>query len=518
VYLQLGKFAPEKMGDFVRRLQGQALADGFSGLRILGEMSWVLGSEPTANQLLEYEALLNEFLSSSRTMAACLYDRGCFTPDLIHDVLRCHPLAVLGAQVHPNPYHEPAELVLDPHSAGGAELKARRVEWWLAQLLRAMAAAQEREQAAAAVRSSEERFQLVARATNDVTWDWNLETNAVWWSDNFYTLFGYQREQIEQGIEAWYTRLHPGDRERVIAGVHAAINSASNYWASEYRFRRGDGSYASILDRGYILRQEGSPLRLLGAMQDVTAYKKAQEELRIVSRRLLEVQESERRRLARELHDEIGQLLTGLRFLLKPDVPAAPGEVQTRFQQARELVDELLNRVRNLSGNLRPAALDQFGLVPALLTLFERFTEQTGVRVHFKHNGGEQRFAPEVEIAAYRIVQEALTNVARHAGVHEATVRVWVAADMLSVQIEDFGRGFEAETVQQARRGNGLGGMHERVMLLDGHLSIESKPGFGTQITAQFPMREAVAEPDHDPQHCSGGRSPAGSAGDAEPS
>jgi signal transduction histidine kinase len=212
------------------------------------------------------------------------------------------------------------------------------------------------------------------------------------------------------------------------------------------------------------------------------------ERLQTLSRRLLEVQEAERRHLARELHDEVGQTLTGLRLLLKPNGDAAADAVNTRFEQARDLVDELLERVRGLSFDLRPAALDQLGLLPALLALFERYTGQTGVLVDFKHQGVEGRFAPEVETTAYRIVQEALTNAARHAGVAGVTVRVWAAADLLSVQIEDRGRGFDPDVALAAPRSGGLAGMQERVLLLDGHLTIESRPGGGTEITAELPL------------------------------
>src|SRR6202043_3986714 len=131
--------------------------------------------------------------------------------------------------------------------------------------------------------------------------------------------------------------------------------------------------------------------------------------------------------------DEVGQVLTGLRFMLKPNGDLTRDAAKARFEQARGIVDDLLERVRGLSFDLRPAALDQLGLVPALLALFERYTEQTGVLVHFKHQGLEKRFTPEVETTASRVVQEALTNVARHAGVADVTVRVWAAAGVLGV-------------------------------------------------------------------------------------
>jgi signal transduction histidine kinase len=137
---------------------------------------------------------------------------------------------------------------------------------------------------------------------------------------------------------------------------------------------------------------------------------------------------------------------------------------------------------------LRPADLDQLGLLPALLALLERYTAQTGVLVNFKHQGVERRFAPEVETGAYRIVQEALTNAARHAGVAGVTVRVWTDADRLNLQIEDQGRGFDPEVALKAPRSSGLIGMQERISLLGGRMSIESSPGAGTTITAELPL------------------------------
>jgi len=218
--------------------------------------------------------------------------------------------------------------------------------------------------------------------------------------------------------------------------------------------------------------------------------------LQAMSRRLVEVQEEERRHLARELHDEIGQLLTCLGLLLKPDGDPTTGtaKARARAEQARGIVDELLERVRWLSFDLRPAVLDQFGLLPALLALFERYTAQTEVLVNFKHKGVEQRFTPAVETTAYRIVQEALTNVARHASVAGVTVRVWAIADLLNVQIEDRGRGFDTETDLRAPRSSGLAGMQERALLLGGHLTVESYPGKGTQIMATLPLSQPDRE------------------------
>jgi PAS domain S-box-containing protein len=216
-------------------------------------------------------------------------------------------------------------------------------------------------------------------------------------------------------------------------------------------------------------------------------------QLQVLSRRLVEVQEAERRHLARELHDEIGQLLSGLKLVLETGTTVPSKKFAMSLDQARKLVNELMVRVRNLSLDLRPAMLDDLGLLPALLWNFERYTAQFKVHVVSNHSGLERRrFPPHVETGAYRIVQEALTNVARHAGVSSVTVRLWTDQEALHVQVEDKGTGFDPKAVLGGGASSGLTGMRERALLLGGHLVIDSIPGSGTQLTAQLPLRHRL--------------------------
>jgi PAS domain S-box-containing protein len=215
------------------------------------------------------------------------------------------------------------------------------------------------------------------------------------------------------------------------------------------------------------------------------------EQLRVLSRRLLEAQEVERRRVARELHDQVGQLLTGLKLSLQMTGAGASPKQKPGMEEAEALVGELMARVRQLSLDLRPAMLDDLGLLPALLWHLQRYSQQTHVAVDFKHAGIEaHRFSPEIETAAYRIVQEALTNVARHGGVAEATVRVWGDSEALTVQVEDRGAGFDEAELQANGKTSGLAGIRERVALLGGQITIEAAPGQGAHLTAVLPLAE----------------------------
>jgi PAS domain S-box-containing protein len=243
------------------------------------------------------------------------------------------------------------------------------------------------------------------------------------------------------------------------------------------------------LDQVEIAREVADSLAV--ALQDARLFAEvvvARQRLQALSRRLVEVQEAERRHLARELHDEIGQTLTGLKLTLETIGRMPPGAASARLGEARGLLDQLIARVRELSLDLRPAMLDDLGLRSALVWHFDRYREQTGVAVTFEHAGLERRFPPEVETAAYRIIQEALTNVVRHAGVRQVTVRVRATPDRLALDVVDQGRGFDSQGAGMDGATGGLLGMRERVSLIGGSLRVESASGTGTRVTAELPL------------------------------
>ena len=205
-------------------------------------------------------------------------------------------------------------------------------------------------------------------------------------------------------------------------------------------------------------------------------------------RRVVAAQELERRRLARELHDETGQALTSILLGLKAaDDSRDLDEMRRAVASLRGLVVETLHDVRRLAVELRPKALDDFGLVPALERLGETFAEQTGISVGFEEALGSERLPGDVETALYRIVQEALTNVVKHAGARNVSAILSRKDAAVTVVIEDDGRGFESGGTDG--RGLGLVGMRERLGLLDGRLAIESTQGAGTTIVAEVPLR-----------------------------
>lgn len=246
----------------------------------------------------------------------------------------------------------------------------------------------------------------------------------------------------------------------------------------ESKARRKDGSVLPVSSIRVPVSVPGGQVEIYAILTDITERNRAEEALRSYPRRLLETQEAEGQRIARELHDEIGQVLTSVSTTL------ALGKVG----DALSLVRDLIGRVRNLALDLRPSMLDDFGLLAAVQWLVQRYASQSGMRVAIEEAGlDEIRFSPEIEIAAYRVVQEALTNAVRHAQSNEAIVRILVERNHLIVEVEDHGAGFDRPAVL-AEETMGLQGMRERVMLLGGRLRIDTAPGKGTRVRAEIPL------------------------------
>src|SRR3954453_6152539 len=224
------------------------------------------------------------------------------------------------------------------------------------------------------------------------------------------------------------------------------------------------------------------------AARAAVAVELSQRVARDAVRRVVQAQEAERSRLARELHDETGQALTSILLGLKPlEEALADHPARAALAELREHVVGALQNVRRLAVELRPAVLDDFGLVPALERLTDSFAEQSDIRVDFHSALGETRLPSEVETTLYRVVQESLTNIVKHANAHNISVSIAPRGSTVAAVIEDDGVGFD----QRAVRGEGVGllGMRERLSFVDGRLEIESRPGAGTTIVAEVPVQ-----------------------------
>ena len=361
-----------------------------------------------------------------------------------------------------------------------------------------------RARAMALAAETSERFELVARASNDAIWDWDLITNEIWWSEGFQNLFGYKIPELEPTIESWTRRLHPEDRERAVAGLHKVIDSGGNTWSDEYRFCCKDGSYVYVYDQGFVVHNsEGKPVRMVGGMMDVTARKRAQQQLelsrrqmRALSARQDTLREEERTRIAREIHDQLGQMLTGLkmnlRWIQKKMKEQDDGKqgwelLEDKLADSTELTDQTIECVQNISADLRPSVLDHLGLATALRFEAERFQKRSGAGVTVRAGEEVPELKPGIAVAMFRIFQEALTNVARHSGATTVEIALGKKDDFLILQVKDNGKGISPEALASPRS-LGLVGMKERASLLAGEVTFESPAEGGTVVTLRVPQ------------------------------
>jgi PAS domain S-box-containing protein len=343
------------------------------------------------------------------------------------------------------------------------------------------------------------RHELILGAAGEGIYGLDLEGRTTFVNDAAARMFGRDAgEMVGRNLHhlIHHTRRdgtpHPAEECPIFRSCRDGIR----HRITEDIFWRRDGTWFPVEYISTPIWEDGELVGAVVTFSDVSERKHVEEKLqenaerlRTLSGQLLEVQELERRHLASELHDEIGQMLTGLQLSLAMSVHLDPEQLRANVAHAQGLVKDLTARVRDISLRLRPAMLDDLGLLPTLLWHIERYTKQTGVDVLFEHENLERRLHPrKVETAAYRIVQEALTNIARHAKVREATVRIWLDQDLLYVQVQDDGVGFDPQAVAAAAASSGLSGMQERALVLGGYVVIDSGPGTGTRVTAELPV------------------------------
>ena len=312
----------------------------------------------------------------------------------------------------------------------------------------------------------------------------------------FEQTFGYTRRELIGKTSVTIGLIDTAMRDRLLGNL--LTGNLERGFETRMRAQNGSELIAWITAS---LVEFGGRRYAIATLQDLTERKRAEEErealladlqtsrakLLAQSRKLIDVQEAERRVLALELHDELGQTINSIKLSLDliPRLDAQAAAEQ--LQRAQALTANLVEHVRRLALELRPSMLDDLGLLPALNWLLKNYSVQTHESVSFQHEGLEQRFPPQVEAAVYRIAQEALTNIIRHANYAGVTVEVWVDARTLNLQIRDAGPGFDMQSLA-GHASSGLGGMRERARLLGGELLVESEVGQGTTITAWLPF------------------------------
>jgi PAS domain S-box-containing protein len=347
----------------------------------------------------------------------------------------------------------------------------------------------ERRQTEDALRETEQRFRLAAFAGKMFSYEWDAATDVIVRSGGYAEMLCTDKEaQLTTGQQT-LAKIHPDDRERVLA-ADAALSAERPDLRVSHRMARPDGSVIWVERTGRAhFNAQGKMLRIVGMVADITESKQVEAALADVSRRLIDAQEQERRRIARELHDDIGQRLALLAVKLEQlhrdplDLP----EVRIRMGELREQASEIATDIQTLSHELHSTKLEYLGAVAAMRGHCQELAEQTKVKVDFMSHGLPSPLPPDISLCLFRVLQEALRNAVKHSGARQVEVGLWGTPDEVHLSVSDRGVGFDSEA---AKRGRGLGlvSMEERLKLHKGMLSIESQPKRGTTVHARVPL------------------------------
>lgn len=456
------------------------------------------------------------------------------------------------------------------------------------------------------------RFEMIAKSSNDVLYEWNLETGDVWWSEGWHTRFGYETDEVESTFEWWLGQLHPEDKDKILDTIEKAKTSANDYWSGHYRMKDGLGNYINVVDRGYFLKDDhGRNKFMVGTISDITADVKAKEELKaseeqyrllfdqnpvpmfiyepdtlkfnrvnkaalntygyteeemlrmsvldirpksevewarkiidknkkkdftsfveathqtksgdkltveissssieyrgkkqrlaiahdITNQRkaeekaisaIIEGEERERQRIAKELHDGLGQYLSASNMNLKSvyeDLENIPESLDVTFQTGLDFLNHAISETRNISQNLLPKAIQDYGLELAAESLINHLSKTHKIKFHFYTNLGDVEISDKKQINLYRILQEALNNAIKHGETDKIDVQLVHSNDEILMTVEDNGIGFDTEEIEH--NGLGIRSMKTRVGAMSANLDIVSNKGRGTIISVIVPV------------------------------
>jgi PAS domain S-box-containing protein len=348
----------------------------------------------------------------------------------------------------------------------------------------------ERKLAEEGLRESEERLRLAAQVGKMYAYDWDVTTDVVIRSGQSTRIFGSIGKPISLTHQQFLASVHPGDRATFINSTAERTPESPNTHIS-YRLLRPDGSVIWMERTGHVFFDEqGRMVRMIGMVADVTERKLAEEALSRVGGRLIEAHEEERSRIARDLHDDIGQrlaLLINDLDGLEKDIPDSAVEVRNRLHEQLKRVHEIASDTQAMSHQLHSSKLRLLGIVAAAKGFCQELSEQQKVEIDFTHADIPPAVPEEISLCLFRVMQEALHNAVKHSAVRHIEVELRGAPDGINLTVRDAGLGFDPEGVKN-NRGLGLVSMQERVNLVKGTFSIDARPGRGTTIHVRLPL------------------------------
>jgi len=349
----------------------------------------------------------------------------------------------------------------------------------------------ERNNADRALRESEVRYRHLIESTNAIPWEADAKTwRFTYVGPQAEELLGYPREQwFEEDF--WVDHLHPSDRKWA---PDYCLNASrdSDHYEFEYRMIDGGGRAVWLHDIVNVVRENGEPVALRGFLIEIGERKRVEQTVQNLSARLISAHEDERRRIARELHDDFGQNMAILTVDLElfRDQLSNPEKSLSDFLESQvRHTKNISSKLQSLSRNLHPSILQHVGVVSAVLSLTEELSDRHDIDIELRHDGISRALPTDVSLCLYRITQEALRNVIKHSGAQSALVELEQTESEVRLRISDAGKGFDPRS-DRFNHGLGLLSMRERLRVFDGTFAIKQMDPIGTQIDVQVPLRD----------------------------
>ena len=411
---------------------------------------------------------------------------------------------------------EPVEPVVVEYDLdwplGNRRYEARLVRSRDNQILTLVRDITEQKRTETALREAAQRYALASAAGAVGVWDWNFETNQLYIDTGLKSLLGFKDAEISTNPEDWGARVHPQDLPIAAARIKACLDGDSDVYDIEHRMLHKDGTVRWFLSRGSAIRAEDGTLRrIVGTKVDITELKRAEgaireneaklrvsnEEIQHLAGSLISAQDAERARIARDLHDDVSQQLAVLSIALgglKRGVRAAvdDDQLQSAISSIQQSAVALSESIRLVTHDLHPDVLRHGGLKAALGSHCAGISEAHPIVIAFTAEGEVDTLDSKTGLSLYRIAQEALHNVVKHARASRAEVHLLRNGDSVELTIVDDGQGFDADRPRRESRGLGLMSMSERVRLAKGTLSVVTEPGKGTQVRVRVPIAPHV--------------------------
>lgn len=342
------------------------------------------------------------------------------------------------------------------------------------------------------LKRSNERFYHVSKVTSDAIWDIDLTTNKIYRSGAFRRLSGYSIEQIDSNLNWWFTKVHPEERDRVKSKLQDHINSGIERWEDEYRFLCADGTYKFLYDSGIILYKAGKPVRVLGAIRDLTEQKRLEKQLldeqkqrhKAITQASIEAQEQEKTNISRELHDNVNQILMSAKLFMDT-AKRVPEQLNELLDKAIEYQLMALHEIRKISKSLSTHSVKSVGLKESMEDVIGnmQLLREMDVKLVFNEQV-EQRLTDDQKLMLFRILQEQTNNIIKYAAAKSVHVSVNECGNIACLVITDDGVGFDVN--EKKGKGIGLINIINRADAYNGTVTIDSAPGKGCTLKVCF--------------------------------